>query len=70
MAQREVQSKADLAEDLIGIEPDLTVATVTAVVMQLSENGVISLDDLAQLARSRLESLVACAEADPPRVRG
>lgn len=59
MTQRRMQSVADLAEDLMReFESELTVATVTAVVMQLSKDGFICLDELAYLARSRLQLLV------------
>lgn len=68
MTQRRVQSIADVAEDLMrDFEPALTVSTVTAVVMQLSKDGFISLEDLAHLARRHLEGLVSSARPEAPR---
>lgn len=68
MTQRRVLSIADVAEDLMReLESDLTVSTVTAVVMQLSKDGFISLEDLAHLARRHLEGLVGSARPETLR---
>lgn len=68
MTQRGPESVADLAEELMReFESDLTVSTVTAVVMQLSGDGFISLDELAHLARMRLSSLADSIRTETPR---
>lgn len=62
MTKREPESVADLAEELMReFEAELTVSTVTGVIMQLSRDGFISLDELAHLARMQLSRIVDSA---------